>query len=101
MKDVINERSLINIFILALVENYLKQSKSLGFLNNSGLYLCMISARPLELKIQQKKNITKNNWSNFSVAYLEISHRKESENHVMSCLHQIESWMLAKRLKVG
>ena len=42
----------------------------------------MISAKPLELKIQQKKNRSKNNWSNFSVAYLEISHRKESENHV-------------------
>jgi hypothetical protein len=26
----------------------------------------------------------KSNWSNFSVAYLEISHRKESENHVCS-----------------
>jgi hypothetical protein len=41
----------------------------------------MISARPLELKIHQKKNRNKNNWSDFSVAYLEISHRKESENH--------------------
>ena len=45
----------------------------------------MISARPLELKIQQKKNRNKNNWSDFSVAYLEISHRKESENHVCFC----------------
>jgi hypothetical protein len=42
----------------------------------------MISARPLELIMQQKKNRNKNNWSDFSVAYLEISHRKESENHV-------------------
>ena len=42
----------------------------------------MISASPQELKIQKKMNRNKNNWSNFSVVYLEISHRKESEPHV-------------------
>jgi hypothetical protein len=57
----------------------------------------MISAKPLELKIQQKKNRSKNNWSNFSVAYLEISHRKESENHV--CPIATNSKFCAKNLE--
>jgi hypothetical protein len=42
----------------------------------------MISVSQQELKIKKKMNRNKNNWSNFSVAYLEISHRKESEPHI-------------------
>ena len=35
----------------------------------------MISASPQELKIQKQNEQKQNNWSNFSAAYLEISHR--------------------------